>query len=309
MILWGDPLPRRRCCTCTWKQLRVLLRIETVGEEVLVGQNRTRCVSRVHLGVWLASFIFMLAWAGTIQANWISDFPSEPGILESSTNPVISNWFLNVGYDGAGNFSVSSQYPGIAVLNNFSDSIYDIGADSTLNIAMSIDPQTGAPRGGALTVTGEASSYYTSKSSGNLLTGTITQFGFAGPIDAANSAGKRISNSFSKPPAATWPLSSPASPLTSTLLRSISMGRSETLPSSAIPRPPGRTLSPGLSTPRRCPNPRRSCWRRWAFSAWRPPVRSDILDRAPKENASSRSAGGMGWPSSRLRPSASPLLG
>lgn len=156
---------------------------------MLVEQNHTRNIGRIRLGVWLLSFIFILTRAGTAQAKWIADFPSEPGGLQSPTNLVISNWFLDVGYDGEGNFSVSSQFPGVAVVNNFTDPIYDIGADSTLNIALTIDPATGVPRNGTLTITGAASSYYTSKSSGNLLTGTITQFGFPSPTDATKNAG------------------------------------------------------------------------------------------------------------------------
>ncbi len=57
----------------------------------------------------------------------------------------MTHWFLTVSYDGAGNFSVYSQYPGVGVLNNFSDPIYDIGPNTTLNIAMLINPTTGAP--------------------------------------------------------------------------------------------------------------------------------------------------------------------
>ncbi len=152
-----------------------------MGEEMFVGRSRTRNVGCARFGVWLMGFL--LAAAGTAHANWIDDFPDEPGSLQSPTNLVVSNWFLDVGYDGKGSFSVSSVYPGVAVMNNFTDPIYDIGSNSTLNIAMSIDPATGAPLGGTLTITGDASSYYTSKSSGILLTGSVAQFGYSAADD------------------------------------------------------------------------------------------------------------------------------
>ncbi len=169
------------------KESSVFVRVETLREGVFV--NRTRNVSRSRFGFWLASLILMLATAGAAQAAWVSDFPDEPGSLQSSTNMVICNWLLDVGYDGAGNFSVSSQYPGVAVMNNFTDPIYDIGSQSTLSIALSIDPATGAPLNGTLTITGDATEFYTPKGSGTLLTGTICQFGFPGATAAANSDG------------------------------------------------------------------------------------------------------------------------
>ncbi len=186
MSLRGNPIPPG-CHACTLKESSVLVRVETLREGVFV--NRTRNVSHSCLGFWLMSLILMLATAGRAQAEWVSEFPDEPGRFQSSTNLVISNWFLDVGYDGAGNFSVSSQYPGVAVMNNFTDPIYDIGSESTLNIALSIDPATGAPLSGTLTITGDASEFYTPKGSGTLLTGTICQFGFPGATDAANSDG------------------------------------------------------------------------------------------------------------------------
>lgn len=145
---------------------------------MLVIQNRNACL---RLVLCLACLTFAVAWASTANADWIAGFPPEPGGSQSPTNLDLTHWMLTVSYDGAGNMSVTSQYPGVGVLNNFSDPIYDIGPNTALSIAMSINPTTGAPISGSLIITGDATTYYSASPSGTLLTGSISQFGFADP--------------------------------------------------------------------------------------------------------------------------------
>ncbi len=143
---------------------------------------------RLRLGLSLVCLTLIAVWAGSARADWIVGFPPEPGGTESPTNLDMTHWLLTVSYDGAGNFTVSSQYPGVGVLNNFSDPIYDIGTNTTLNIAMSINPTTGAPISGSVVITGDATPYYSASPSGTLLTGSISQFGFADPGDTTSGA-------------------------------------------------------------------------------------------------------------------------
>ncbi len=154
--------------------------METVSKVMLVTKNRTRHAC-FRLGLSLFCLIAAGTWASTTQADWIAGFPPEPGISQSPTNLDMTHWLLTVSYDGAGNFSVYSQYPGVGVLNNFSDPIYDIGPNTALNIALQINPTTGAPISGSLIITGDASTYYTASPTGTLLTGDISQFGYAEP--------------------------------------------------------------------------------------------------------------------------------
>jgi hypothetical protein len=155
----------------------------------LVNEKQTSTVRRLRLVAWMLCLGLLLAWTSAVHADWIPGYPAEPGLSgESPTNLDITTWFLEVSYDGAGHFSAVSQYPGVAVMNNFSDPIYDIGPNAALSLSVTLTP-SGQPTSGSITITGDATSYYVASSSGTLLTGTIAKFGFADPTEAATDSG------------------------------------------------------------------------------------------------------------------------
>lgn len=137
--------------------------------------DQNRSGSFCCLGISLLILGLLTSCATTVRASWIPNFPAEPWTSESPTNLDLSHWFLTVSYDGDGNFTVDSQFPGVAALNNGD---YDIGSDSTLSISMILNPSTGAPISGSLLITGDAPDYAASPA-GILLTGSIAQFGFS----------------------------------------------------------------------------------------------------------------------------------
>lgn len=159
--------------------------METVNEVTPVTQNRTRNYL-LRLLLSLICLTFAALSSGTAQADWIAGFPPEPGVGQSPTNLDITHWVLTVSYDGAGHFQAYSQWAGVGVMNNFSDPIYDIGPNTAIDIDMMLNPTTGAPLSGTLTILGDASSYFAASPSGTLLTGTISQFGFAGSGNAGS---------------------------------------------------------------------------------------------------------------------------
>jgi hypothetical protein len=117
---------------------------------------------------------------GAARADFISGFPQAPGGSESPTVLDLTSSYLETKYDGAGLFTVESTWTGATSLNNDSiHPLYDLSGDGNLDISLTIDPTTGAPLSGTLTISGDASNHYTGgTNTGNLLTGTISQFGF-----------------------------------------------------------------------------------------------------------------------------------
>jgi hypothetical protein len=124
---------------------------------------------------------FVLAWPGAARADYIPGFPDAPGGTESFTNIDITSYGLTVNYDGGSHeLTVYSQSSFGTLINDGNEELDGTG---DLSIAITIDPLTGIPQpGGTLSITGDAPDY--GGSSGNILTGTISQFGFALPADA-----------------------------------------------------------------------------------------------------------------------------
>jgi hypothetical protein len=162
-------------------------------EAMLVREIDTHNICRflprpISLGLLLAGLACLSAWSGAARADFIPSFPNAPGVSESPTVLDITSYVLEVKYDGSSNFTVASQVDNAVFLNDDSAPIYDISGTSDLSIAMTINPANGAPTGGSLSITGDAYG----GSTGKLLTGTISQFGFANPTQGAADHGAEI---------------------------------------------------------------------------------------------------------------------
>jgi hypothetical protein len=118
-------------------------------------------------------------------------FPAAPGLAESPTVLDITANTLSVSYSsGTGIFSVSSQFslpfPNATVfLNDDSNSSYDISGSPGLTISLEITPSGALNGPGTLTITGNAYG----GNSGNLLTGSISQFNFPNSSQGSTLAG------------------------------------------------------------------------------------------------------------------------
>jgi hypothetical protein len=161
---------------------------------MLVRQNCTRNFSRFWLSLpslasLLISLAFFSAWSGVALADYIPDFQGAPGAANESSTvlDITTTYYVHVSYDGSGNFAATGGYP---QLNDDSDPIYDVGgAINEMDINLTINPTNDALTGGTLLIYGEASSHYTGSSSGYLLEGTISQFGFPNPSQASTGHG------------------------------------------------------------------------------------------------------------------------
>jgi hypothetical protein len=161
-----------------------------VGEVMPVSLKRTRNIRRARISVLLIILSLVIAGAASAQADFIVGFPAEPGWANENASTLdVTAPYLSVTYDGAGHFSASSAYDGFNMLNNDSDPSYDIGGASHLQIDLTLNPSTGAPISGTFNLSGDASSSYVAVSSGTLLSGTISAFGFPNAAQAAADAG------------------------------------------------------------------------------------------------------------------------
>jgi len=143
-----------------------------------VRQTKIGHIGLLGWGVLLASLALMLAWPAAAWAEFIAGFPDAPGGSESHTNIDITNFSLSVSYNGSTHvISATSLFDYDAWINDGNEELDGTG---DLSLQVTIDPSNGNPLNGTMSISGDAYG----GSAGNLLTGTISQFGFALPADA-----------------------------------------------------------------------------------------------------------------------------
>jgi hypothetical protein len=125
-------------------------------------------VTRKYRFAGAAVAVAALAWSGTAAAA---------PVLLTMGKPDITSLFLTVDYNGAGTFTVSGT-PWTYAPDTNPAHLIDMGpTPSSLQdfvINMTINPATGVPTGGTLDIEGDIPGV----ADGDLLTGTISEFGF-----------------------------------------------------------------------------------------------------------------------------------